>query len=208
MLQTLVVSSEPGIDLTEAVNVGATWNTEWVTIDDPDPPFDPTREQAESGGMLPPVAAQGFEQGAAVFRRLEGCCTEDGVVWFTSTNGGRGHGQVWRYSPRDIDGGELTLAFVSPAESVLSGPDNLCVSPAGSIVMCEDTEREPNRVVALTTTGLIVPLVENIGDDEEFAGVTFSPDGETMFVNVMGDRDDGLLGRTFAVWGPWHLGPV
>jgi secreted PhoX family phosphatase len=32
---------------------------------------------------------------------------------------------------------------------------------------------------------------------EEFAGVTFSPDGETLFVNVQ------IPGLTFAIWGPW-----
>ena len=33
---------------------------------------------------------------------------------------------------------------------------------------------------------------------EEFAGATFSADGDTLFVNIQASR-----GITFAIWGPW-----
>ena len=33
---------------------------------------------------------------------------------------------------------------------------------------------------------------------EEFAGATFSPDGDTLFVNIQASQ-----GITFAIWGPW-----
>ena len=33
---------------------------------------------------------------------------------------------------------------------------------------------------------------------EEFAGATFSPSGDTLFVNIQAS-----LGVTFAIWGPW-----
>jgi secreted PhoX family phosphatase len=44
---------------------------------------------------------------------------------------------------------------------------------------------------------------QNIGTEEEpewgeFAGVTFSPDGDTMYVNCY------TPGTTFAVTGPWR----
>ena len=35
--------------------------------------------------------------------------------------------------------------------------------------------------------------------DEEFAGATFSDDGHTLFVNILGPP-----GVTFAIWGPWQ----
>jgi secreted PhoX family phosphatase len=34
---------------------------------------------------------------------------------------------------------------------------------------------------------------------EEFAGATFSPDGDTLFVNIQASQ-----GITFAIWGPWR----
>ncbi|MEM9892809.1 MAG: alkaline phosphatase PhoX [Actinomycetota bacterium] len=206
-LEALAVVDDTGVDLSSVVTTGATWTTTWVTIDEPDPAFDLTLDELEQLDASP-VGTAALDRGAARFRRLEGCSAEGGTVWFTSTDGGAGHGQVWRYEPADDEGGTLTMVFASPRRSVLSGPDSLCVSPKGGILLCEDTERQPNRVVVLTTAGHVVPLVANVGDDEEFAGACFSPDGGTLFVNTMGDRDDGLLGRTFAVRGPWDQGPV
>jgi secreted PhoX family phosphatase len=36
----------------------------------------------------------------------------------------------------------------------------------------------------------------------EFAGATFSPDGETLFVNIQ------TPGSTFAIWGSWRKGAL
>ena len=98
--------------------------------------------------------------------------------------------------------------FVSPNKHVLDGPDNLCLSPQGSLIICEDSEADPKRIVALTADGEIIPISENTIDDEEFAGATFSPDGKTLFVNIQGDIEDGVPGRTLAIWGPWQSGLV
>jgi secreted PhoX family phosphatase len=35
-------------------------------------------------------------------------------------------------------------------------------------------------------------------NDVEFAGATFSPSGDTLFVNI---QDPGM---TLAIWGPWR----
>jgi secreted PhoX family phosphatase len=43
------------------------------------------------------------------------------------------------------------------------------------------------------------------------AGVTFSPDGETLFVNIFGRArfdEDPLEGMTCAITGPWADGPL
>jgi secreted PhoX family phosphatase len=34
--------------------------------------------------------------------------------------------------------GTLTLVFESPSGSVLDSPDNLCVTPSGAVLFCED----------------------------------------------------------------------
>lgn len=61
----------------------------------------------------------------------------------------------------------------------------------------------------LTPDGRIFDFAQNIGNNREWAGATFSPDGRTLFANVQGDTgpdDDGNLGMTFAIWGPWENG--
>ena len=40
------------------------------------------------------------------------------------------------------------------------------------------------------------PTVPRYG--EEFAGATFSPSGDTLFVNIQASQ-----AITFAIWGPW-----
>ena len=43
-------------------------------------------------------------------------------------------------------------------------------------------------------------LIYLLGDtNDEFAGSTFSPNGQTLFVNIQAGR-----GMTFAIWGPWE----
>ena len=133
---------------------------------------------------------------------------ENSAVLFSCTRAGKGNGQIWRITPKSDSTGTLELLYVSPNEHVLSGPDNLCVSPQGSLIICEDSESDPKRVVALSAKGAIIPIAENIIDDEEFAGATFSPDGNTLFVNIQGDIEDDVSGRTLAIWGPWHSGAV
>ncbi|HJU65318.1 MAG TPA: alkaline phosphatase PhoX [Gemmatimonadaceae bacterium] len=173
----------------------------WVDIDDPDP------ARAESDPSA--VSRQGFAKGAAVFQRLEGCWFGDGVVLFHATNGGdAGKGQVWQYRPDDDDDGELTLLFESPGSEVLDHPDNITVSPRGGIVLCEDGDAD-EYLRGLTRDGRIFDFARNRSSPSEFAGACFSPDGNTLFVNVQGDnRPGGIPGRTYAIWGPWERGAL
>jgi uncharacterized protein len=54
-----------------------------------------------------------------------------------------------------------------------------------------------NRVMGITPDGQVYPFARNRLNDSEFAGPTFSPDGNTFFVNFQNP------GITFAVWGPF-----
>ncbi|MEM9132730.1 MAG: alkaline phosphatase PhoX [Actinomycetota bacterium] len=208
-LQALAVVDRPGLDLRSVAEEGATFPVGWVDIDEPDADVE--------GGIS--VVGQAVAAGAARFRRLEGCDIDDGSVWFTSTDGGHGNGQIWRLDPArpgadddavsgPAEGGTLTMAFAAVDGEVLQGPDNLVLSPQGSLVICEDNGRGFNRLVALSPDGALIPLVANIANDKEFAGATFSPDGRTLFVNTQGSDLRGIRGRTFAIWGPWGDGAV
>ena len=180
----------------------ARFDAAWVTIDNPDP---------ESADVDPSaVYKQGIAKGAAVFTRLEGAAADNkGNIYFSSTNGGDNKGgQLWLYEPLNRDGGRLTLVFESPDREVLDMPDNLCVRPGtGQLFVCEDSDyvgaggTPENYVRVLAPTGRMGSIAKNITPNflrAEFAGVTFSPDGKTLFVNVQ------QVGATFAIWGPWE----
>ena len=70
----------------------------------------------------------------------------------------------------------------------------------GSIVLCEDST-DFNYLRLLSKEGELRDFARNEiagRTNEEFAGATFSPNGETLFVNIQANR-----GMTFAIWGPW-----
>ena len=93
-------------------------------------------------------------------------------------------------------------------------PDNLCVSPRGGLILCEDGSNQ-SFIRGLTMDGTIFPFAKNNvvlngeqngfeGDfrEREFAGATFSPDGRWLFFNAQSP------GISFAVTGPWTRGPL
>jgi secreted PhoX family phosphatase len=104
--------------------------------------------------------------------------------------------------------------FESPSAEVLNAPDNLCVSPRGGLVLCEDGSGQ-EFVHGLTTDGQIFRFAQNnvvldgerngiAGDftGSEFAGATYSPDGHWLFFNIQSP------GISFAVTGPWGSGAL
>jgi secreted PhoX family phosphatase len=220
-LQMLAVRGMPNADLAAAQPEGATYDVRWVDIDEPDPSFPYTPgETAPTANdtAINFVGQQGRAQGAAGFSRLEGAYYANGIVYFTSTQGGgapetppgpiadgwgNGNGQVWAYR---IHSRRLKLIAQSPGPDALDFPDNVTVSKRGTIVLCEDNTND-NYIRGLTRHGRLFDialnrLVSSTGADrsgDEFAGATFSPDGHTLFVNIQASA-----GMTFAIWGPWH----
>lgn len=184
----------PGMGLDESHAV------DWVRIPDVDPamdmehlPDDETHVRTASSS----TRAQGFALGCARFSRTEGITYANGGVYFCCTNGGAMKlGQVFRL---DLRRQRLSL-LVEPAEdTLLDGPDNLCVAPFGDLVICEDNlARRENFVVGVTAHGSVYRFARNAHPSRrEFAGACFAPDGNTLFVNV---QEPGM---TFAIWGPW-----
>lgn len=201
-LQMLAVSGRPNYVTVNGQAVGARLEVGWVDIPDPDPAAAETNASA--------VFQQGWARGGAVFQRLEGCWYGEGNVYFNATSGGNvGAGQVWSYRPGGRDEGTLTLIFESPAREVLESPDNLCVSPRGGLVLCEDGEGE-QFMRGLTPQGKIFDFVRTAGPSAETAGACFSPNGRTLFFNIQGGTSAGttLAGGTYAIWGPWERGAL
>jgi uncharacterized protein len=198
------------VEGTRSVNLGAsypngtTFHVEWVRIPTPDNPA-----PGMSGTF---VWSQGMADGAATFARLEGCWYgNDAKIYIVSTSGGIGQGQVWMYSPAEET---IALLFQSPGASVLNAPDNICVSPRGGLVLCEDGNGE-EFMHGLTVQGEIFPFAKNtvilngerngfVGNfsGSEWAGACFSPDGHWLFANLQNP------GITFAISGPWKAGAL
>lgn len=192
-LQMLAVANQPNYDTRTNQTVGTKLTATWVDIAEPNPP------SAEVD--LSAVFNQGFSLGGATFARLEGCFAGIEDIYFTSTNGGnQGLGQVWKYEARKKSKfGHLTLIFESPSADVFDFPDNLCFGGSGNLFICEDGSVD-NYVKILSPNGTISEFAKNIVpgfENFELTGCAFSPDLQTLFVNV---QNPGL---TFAIWGNW-----
>jgi len=96
---------------------------------------------------------QGVALGGAQFERLEGAWYADGKVSFVSTSGGPSRGQVFEYDPATD---RLRLVFHSPSLDVLDSPDNICVSPRGGMVLCEDGSNF-EYMHGLNSDGVLLP---------------------------------------------------
>lgn len=173
------------------VQMGSTYDIEWLDIDDVESPEDDLR-------------LRGYEMGAARFARGEGMWFGNNEIYFACTNGGPDElGQVFKYVPSQYEGtsqekntpGQLTLFAESDNKNILKNCDNLTVSPWGDIILCED--HKDAFIRGITPQGQIYTLGHNVGSQSEFAGATFSPSGNTLFVNIQGNGD------TLAITGPW-----
>lgn len=205
-LDMLKIAGEPNRHLFDLAEAFVELDVEWVPIADPDP-MDADAQPRSARNVL--VFNQGAAQGAAIFRRLEGCWYGDGKVFFHDTRGGPAwKGHVWQYDPARET---LMLIFVSPGTEVLDSPDNITVSPQGNIVICEDG-RGTQFVRGLTRAGRIFDVARNVLNGSEFAGATFSPDGRTLYVNIQGSTTGAAAtaepGLTLAITGPWPAGPL
>lgn len=187
-LQALKIKRYPKINTGMDFPLGKAFEVEWVSIPEPDPAVDTVRYQ-------------GHDQGAAQFIRGEGLCYHNGEFYFTATSGGNKRlGQIWRYRPGSTasDGGTIELFVESPGQNILDYPDNIVMTPWGDLFCCEDGVSAVKRLVGITPQGEIYPFAQNALNSQELAGVCFSPDGQTMFVNLYHP------GMTFAIWGPWE----
>lgn len=125
------------------------------------------------------------------------------AVYFACTDGGRNQsGQIFRYFPSEAEGtnreaeqpGHVEL-FLEPNDTdLLKHGDNITISPSGTLYICEDSSG-PNMVRGVTRSGRMFTLAVNRFNESELAGVCFSPDGSTMFVNIQNP------GITFAITG-------
>ena len=189
-LQALMVADCKSADTRnwrrQRFDVGEAHTLKWIDLEDIDAPEDDLRKR-------------GFQAGAAKFARGEGMWFSEGQIFFACTNGGcKKTGQIWRLVPGTDGTPDQLELFIEPNDSaLLESADNLTVAPWGDLFVCEDRDGDVVRVVGVTMQGSLYTFAAN-HMNTEFAGVTFSLDGSTMFVNLQ-HRD-----LTVAITGPWQ----
>ncbi|MEU6450781.1 alkaline phosphatase PhoX [Streptomyces sp. NPDC046979] len=187
-------------DLSRATRTGTVYGVDWVDVPDRDARTTSVRKQFAAGEVTRA-------------RKLEGMWWADGGTYVVSSyardeSPGRPHdGQVWFYDPKRRT---LTLKVLlgvntdPSADGAFDGPDNITVSPYGGLVIAEDGDGV-QHLFGATDGGRTYPIARNElnlgteGDPEysEFTGVTFSPDGRTLYANI---QTPGIM---LAITGPW-----
>ncbi|MEU6386926.1 alkaline phosphatase PhoX [Streptomyces bauhiniae] len=180
-------------DLSRATRTGTVYGVDWVDVPDRDARTVPVRKQFTDGQVTRA-------------RKLEGMWWGDGGVYVVSSYAReespvQHDGQVWFYDPRRRT---LTLKVLLGTGGEFDGPDNITVSPYGGLVIAEDGEGA-QHLFGATDGGRTYPIARNelnLGTESapeysEFTGVTFSPDGHTLFANI---QEPGIM---LAITGPW-----
>jgi secreted PhoX family phosphatase len=204
-LEMLAVAGERNLGTSEGLPVDRWMDVRWVPVPDPERAHADPRARDGLG-----LHTQGLDAGGASFARGEGIWHAGGRIHFVATSGGaEGWGQVFELDPA---ASRLRLVFESPGPEVLNRPDNVCVSPRGGIVLCEDAKGTSPILRGLGPDGLFDLAHNDVvldgerngleGDfrDKEWAGACFSPDGRWLFVSIQ------WPGITFAITGPWQHG--
>jgi hypothetical protein len=196
-LQALAINGQPSARThnwsgTPTVRPEVAMPTRWIDLDDVDANRDDLR-------------LRGAASGAATFARGEGLCVAGDEFAFTCTIGGPARlGQVFSYRPSPFEAtpgeldmpGSLTLLAEATSRSLLRNADNLTMAPWGDLVVCEDTASQCG-LVGIRPDGSQYQLANNAYTTSELAGVCFSPDGKTLFVNIQ------YPGMTLAITGPF-----
>jgi secreted PhoX family phosphatase len=133
--------------------------------------------------------------GATRFRGGEGLWYADDVVHLTT----KGDNRVWRY---DVVTATLSVAYddATSCNPVLTGVDNVVVSRAGDVFVCEDGG--DMQIVTLGADGSVSPFLQVMGQDgSELTGPAFSPDGRRLYFSSQ--RGNGF-GITYEVAGPFR----
>lgn len=198
-LQALAVVNEPQFDTRNWDSVSMPLNSvlssQWLDLENVD-------------GEKDDLRVRGFQKGAALFARGEGIYFENSELYFCCTNGGAMKlGQIMRYQPSEFEGtakelsapGKLSLFVESSNKASYNYGDNICMAPNGHLIVCEDqySDTVNNNLKGITPSGEIYDFAK-VRWQTEPAGVCFSPDGSTMFVNLYSPT------ATLAITGPWN----
>jgi hypothetical protein len=177
----------------EVAVVAGDGSVTWAEIEDPSAIPTPTRQQV-------PTMTQ--------FKGGEGIWFDKGTIYFTT----KGDNTVWAY---DTVASRIERIYQLDAtpDGPLKGVDNVTVSPAGDVYVCEDGGNlelcliTPERVVApfLRVTGAqheSVPSPNGLNGASELAGVIFDPSATRLYFSSQRGYTSGVI---YEVSGPFRL---
>ncbi len=229
-LQAPRVVGRPNVDLRRP-SLGDLHRIEWVDIGDPDAdPGNMPSANSRAGDSGSGPYLQAHAAGGVRLSKCEGICHRDGKFYIVDSEAGanilsrvgHGDGAIWELDPGE---GTLRAVFVAGRQLVADNIDNICVSPRGGLLLCEDGDPvidrygPGTRLIGITGDGDSYAFAKNVvrldtaqimkagkhiaSHDyraEEWAGCCFDANGEVLFVNIQ------TPGITFAIWGPWERG--
>lgn len=138
---------------------------------------------------------QNRDPATTAFDGGEGVWLHNGVVYFST----KGDDTIWAYDTLDetievIYRHNAALGDQAP-NNILSGVDNLIVTPQGDVLVAEDGG--DLQVVVILPDGTQKALLQVVGQDaSEVAGISFTPDGKRMyFTSDRGGRSVGGYGN-------------
>ena len=177
----------------------------WIDIEEPDPEY--VSEDDTSG-----VFQQGWAAGACLFNRLEGCWADGDSIYFVSTSGGDAkNGDL--NSPTSPSPTATARATGRSGSTASGRASSSCTtsrraarswtrpttSRSRRAAACwrrrttrpttppRPTSEHVNRLIGISPRGEAFTFAVNVFSESELAGVCFSPDGKTLFVNLYGD---------------------
>jgi uncharacterized protein len=165
---------------------GTTLAIEWVPVPDPD-----------AGTTTGSVRKQFTDAQVTRSQKYEGLWWDANKVYIVCSFANGFHsGQVWSLDP-GAHALRLEVRFgISTSSDDADEPDNITVSPWGGLMLCEDGSGIQHLINA-NPDGTTSVFARNVLNDSEFTGACFSPDRQTLFVNI---QDPGIQ---FAITGPW-----
>jgi hypothetical protein len=164
------------------VDGGVSGRVSWRPVVDPTGSTLPTRLQVPE---------------STPFNGAEGIWHDAGILYFAT----KGDNRVWAYDARAQ---LLTLLYdqLTSDNPILSGVDNVTVSPAGDVLVAEDAGGDM-QLVGLTAAGTPTALLQVVGHDgSELTGPAFDPSGTRLyFSSQRGTSGLSEEGVTFEVTG-------
>ncbi|MFI5914073.1 alkaline phosphatase PhoX [Dactylosporangium sp. NPDC051541] len=204
----------PDVSYLTSAQLGRPFKVTWLEVPDRDARTKTVRTQFADGTV---TRGKKFE---GVWSTSKGCYVVNSFAFAANdlpADATKHDGMVWFYNYADET---ITLVTYFPhnaaaegeganpkyADMTFDGPDNVTVTPWGSLVLAEDGVRA-SHVLSAIPGGPTYAIARNqvvIGTSNganvysEFTGPTFSPDGKVLFVNIQ------VPGITLAITGPWE----
>ncbi len=204
----------PDVAHLTSAQLGRPFKVKWVEVPDRDATDVTVREQLADGEVTRGRKFEGVygtDAGVYVVNSYafekreelpEQAVPHSGMVWFYDY--ARETIQLVNYFPFQNYAQDETFEPAYP-DLNFDGPDNVTVTPWGSLVLAEDGVGA-SHVLSSTPGGPTYAIARNmlnIGDEaqpeySEFTGPTFSADGQVLYVNI---QNPGLM---LAITGPWE----